>query len=116
MRSLVAGLDTVIVLCVNDDYLNDRLGTVIQPVKNARMTATLPAWLKPTEAFEVTFEGTQDVQWNRSGPKLDIELGTVDVTRLIVVSAYPGLRDQLQKLYEAKFADNVARLRTRKAE
>lgn len=109
-RTLLAGLDTMVVLCVNDNYLNDQLGTVYRPVENARLSITLPSWLQPREVFEVTFKGTQDAQWERSGSKLNLQLGTVDLTRLLVVTADAGLRGRLQKLYESKFAGNVARL------
>ena len=95
---------------MNDNYLNDRLGTVIKPVGNANVSVGLPSWMDPKTAFEINFEGTQDVQWELSGSQLDLRLGTVDVTRMIVVTADPELRTRLQTLYEGKFADNVAKL------
>jgi len=64
VRSLVAGLDTVVILCVNDDCANDRLGTTIRPVENA---------------------------------KLDVILGTVNVSRLLVVTSDAGLCGRLRK-------------------
>lgn len=110
VRCLLAGLDTLVILCVNDNYLNDRLGTVIKPVGNADVSVGLPSWMDPKTAFEVNSGGTQDVRWELSGSRLNLKLGTVDVTRMIVVATDPELRTRLQTLYEGKFADNVAKL------
>jgi len=109
-RSLLAGQDSLILLCVNDNYANDRLGTVIHPLENASAEIELPSWLNDSQAFEVNFKGTQDIQFSRTGSKAKIELGHVDVTRLIVITSDPGLRASLQKYYDSHLAANVAKL------
>jgi len=110
VRTLLAGKDSLVILCVNDNYLNDRLGTIIKPLDNAEMSVTVPSWLDPKCVFEVSSSGTSEVAHDRSGGKLSVKLGTVSVTRLIVVSSDPGLRERLQTLYESRFAANVGRL------
>ncbi|MCX6374508.1 MAG: hypothetical protein NTU88_00460, partial [Armatimonadetes bacterium] len=110
IRTLLAGKDSLILLCVNDKYLDDRVGTFIKPVERAETGVTLPAWLDAKSVFEVDFNGTHDVKWDRAGPKLSLHLEPVAVTRLIVVSSDPGLRDRLQRIYETKFAANVTKL------
>jgi hypothetical protein len=110
VRSLLAGQDSLLLLCVNDNYANDRLGTVIHPLEKAFIEVEVPSWLKATQAFEVNFKGTQDIQFSRTGSKARIELGHVDVTRLIVITSDSNLRDSLQKYYDSHLAANVARL------
>ena len=110
VRPLLAGQDSLVLLCVNDNYANDRLGTVIYPLEKAFVEVELPSWLDGNQAFEVSFKGAQDLQWNLTGGKARIELGHVDVTRLIVITSDPGLRDALQKYYDSHLAANVAKL------
>lgn len=110
IRSLVAGVDTLVLLVVNDDYACDRSGTVIRPVENVRVSVSLPGWLKPSSVFELSYEGTKDLRWSGEDRKIVLDLGTVDVTRFVVVTGDPDLRGKLQELYQSRFASNVARL------
>ncbi|NLX24136.1 MAG: hypothetical protein GXY55_20995 [Phycisphaerae bacterium] len=110
VRSLLAGTDTAIILVVNDNHASDRLGTVVKPLDKARVTVQLPAWLKAQQVFEITSAGTQDIAWSRDGQQVTLDLGTVHLTRMIVVSHDQGLRDRLQQGYDQKFAENVRRL------
>lgn len=111
IRTLVVGLDTVLVLVANNDVVCDRLGTVVRPVAAAKVTAALPSWLTPKAAFEATCDGTQDAKWTCSDGAITLDLAKVEVTRMIVVTSNPDLRMQLQKLYDEKFAANVAKLK-----
>lgn len=110
VRTLAVGLDSLLILVVNDDYANDRVGTVYQPIEDAKVSVDLPKWLSPTDAFEVTCEGARDATWELQDGRLGLELGTVDLTRLVVVSNDTTLRDRLQELYDRDLADNVRRL------
>ncbi|HSW46419.1 MAG TPA: hypothetical protein VLM89_12695 [Phycisphaerae bacterium] len=109
-RSLLAGEDTVVILVVNDNMASDRVGTVIRPIDNAKLTVQTPAWLKPAAAFEITCEGTRDVSWQAADGGVRFDLGTVNVTRLLVITKDTGLRDRLQHLYQKDFAANVQKL------
>lgn len=109
-RSLLVGLDTVVILCVNDDYTNDDKGTTYKPVENVELNVTLPPWLNPKMVFEINSTGTAELKWERSGGKLNLHLGTVDLTRMIVVTSDESLRNQLQQLYQTKFAANIEKL------
>ncbi len=111
IRTLAAGLDSLLILVVNDDYANDRLGTVYQPVEDATLRLELPEWLTPAEVFEVTSQGTQDAEWEQGGAELSLSLGTVDLTRLVVVSSDADLRGRLQELYDTQLARSAQRLR-----
>lgn len=110
VRSLLAGLDTLVMVVVNENVASDRVGTAVEPVGNASMAVDLPSWLQSADVFEITYEGTKDLSWQRAGSKLSIDLGKVELTRLILISADGGLRDRLQTLYETQFASNVRRL------
>jgi len=111
VRTLAAGLDTVVLLVVNDDIVCDRVGTAAVPVEKAKIDLTLPSWLKPASAFEVTCEGTRDIAWAPSAEAVALDLGTVKLTRMIVITSDKSLRAGMQALYERKFAANVAKLK-----
>ena len=112
VKTLAAGLDALLVVVVNDDYTNDRAGTNIKPVANARVKFIPPAWLETREVFEILSTGTKDLPHNSREGQLELDLGTVDVTRLVVITSDPALRQSVQKDYEAHFATNVSRLLT----
>ncbi len=109
-RCLLAGLDAVVMIVVNEQYANDRVGTVYQPIEEATVTLKLPSWLRPKDVFEISHEGTQAVTWKPEGSQITMTLGRVELTRLVVICEDPKLRGQLQDLYETRFAAKVARL------
>ena len=51
-RTLLAGTDTLVLLAVNENIANDRLGTVVVPLPKTSVTVTPPAWLKAADGFE----------------------------------------------------------------
>ena len=109
-RTLVSGLDTIVLVCVNDDYANDRAGTTIRPIASAEVSVDLPSWLDPTQVFEIDYKGIHDVSYTKTGSKLDLHLGKVNVTRLIIATSDAALRSTLTSLYNTKFAANVSQL------
>ena len=60
--------------------------------------------------FEITCEGARDVTWEASRQQVTVDLGNVELTRLILVSSNAKLRRRLHALHESEFASNVARL------
>jgi hypothetical protein len=111
VRSLLSGRDTVAIIAVNDDVLCDRVGTVVKPIENANLSVGLPSWVEPKDAFEVTCDGMKDVTWKRDGAKAAVELGTVNVSRFVIITADASLRARLQKRYDDQFAANVMTLK-----
>ncbi len=112
VRALACGLDSMLVVVVNDDYVNDRQGTVIRPVEKSSVTLTLPSWMKNPKAFEVSADGVKDVAASVQSEAIKLDLGTVEVTRLIVVTGDPALRERLARIYADGFAENVRKLQT----
>lgn len=110
IRSLLCGDDTAIILCVNENYACDRMGTTYTGIPETQVSVTLPGWLKAADAFEVTYKGTNDVKWKTTAQKLDLNLGETTLTRMIVVTANKQLRSSLQSRYTERFAANVAKL------
>ncbi|HSW44615.1 MAG TPA: hypothetical protein VLM89_03485 [Phycisphaerae bacterium] len=110
VRSLMGGEDTLVIFAVNDDIICDRLGTVVQPINKAALRFKAPNWLKTSDVFEITREGTRDIEWKSTEADLSLDLGTVNVTRLLVVTADSQLRQELQGRYDRLFASNVRRL------
>lgn len=111
VRTLLCGLDSALVLVVNDDIASDREGTVWTPVEDAVVSVRLPEWLADAAVFEVSADGVRDAEVAREGAETRFSLGKVELTRLVVVSTVPGLREQLQRRYQAEFAETVAALR-----
>jgi hypothetical protein len=109
-RCLLAGTDTLVLLAVNDDIANDRLGSVVVPLQKTHVTITQPAWLKAADAFEITPQGLEDVKWKNDAGHVSLDLGKTEVARMIVLTSDNGLRRQLDELYRTRFAANVAKL------
>ncbi len=57
--------------------------------------------------FEVTSEGTRDIRWEPQDAQLALHLGTLQLTRLILITTDPGLRSRLHSRYDQSFAANV---------
>jgi len=114
VNALLSGLDTMVFLAVNEQYANDRSGTVYKPIdKGAKITADLPTWLKPKEVFEITSKGIQDIQWKCSGTELQINLDQMDLTRMVVATGDSRLRHQLAAHYKKTFASKVRKLESK---
>lgn len=99
-RALLARADTLVLIVVNDQYYNDQAGCHYTPVSNATVTATLPAWLLSPSAFEISASGLSDVGAQLNGSQLQLNLGTLSVTKMIVLSTSPQLRPALQQRYD----------------
>lgn len=110
MRTLVAGHDAAVLVVVNDNIASDRAGFESRPVENARISLKPPSWLAPAEVFEVHTGGTRKVAWESAGDGLAIDLGDVELTRMIILTSDPQLRNALQVRYDQHFAENVRNL------
>jgi hypothetical protein len=110
-RCLISGLDTLALIAVNDNVLCDRVGTVVKPEPNCKVTVQAPSWMKPSDVFEISYQGVKTVSWTQDGSSVTVELGTVNVSRLVIITADTGLRKRLQDTYEKTFAANVGKLK-----
>lgn len=110
-KTLLSGNDTLAVVTVNENVACDRLGTVVRPCQDAQVNVALPSWLEPKDAFEVTSDGIRDITWKRDRESVNLSLGTVRISSLVVVTANPELRAQLQGRYTKMFAANVAKIK-----
>jgi hypothetical protein len=109
-RTLLAGTDTLVLLAVNENIANDRLGTVVAPLPNTAVTITPPSWLKAVDGFEITPEGLRDLNWKSDAGQLVLDLGKTEVARMVLLTTDKALRSQLDELYRSRFAANVAQL------
>lgn len=114
VRTLLSGPDSVVLLVVNDTSRGTKTGTTIRTVSPAEVSVQVPAWLKNAGAFEIDSAGTKDLAAKVSGAAATMNLGSVNVTRLIVLTQDAGLRQRIQKLYTERFAPAVQRLKQRK--
>jgi hypothetical protein len=109
-KALASGIDSFIVVVVNDNYLTDESGCHVTNVPNATVTATLPSWMQasPT-AFEITAGGLRDVSATPQGggSQFQLNLGTLQLTRLIIVTTDPLLRTSIQQRYDTQVRSHV---------
>lgn len=108
-RALAAGTDTIILLAVNDNYYNDESGCHYTPVANASVTATLPTWMQSPapSAFAISPGGLTDVTTQLNGSQLQLNLGTLNLTRMIVITNNAALRPTIQQRYDEKVRPGV---------
>ncbi|BCW99870.1 MAG: hypothetical protein KatS3mg024_2697 [Armatimonadota bacterium] len=111
VRTLLSGTDTLAVITVNENAASDRLGTVVRPAMEARIRVKLPSWLEAADVFEVTGDGIAEVKWSVRDGWLGLEPGEIFLSRLIIATSDPTLRQRLQKRYDELFASNVASLK-----
>lgn len=109
-RSLLARDDTLVLLAVNDNYHNDEGGCHYTPLTNASLTVDLPAWMASPTAFEIDAGGIRNISVQLSADSLQVNLGTVDLTRMIVVTTDSALRPALQQRYDGLFRTKVCNL------
>lgn len=109
-RALLSGTDTLVILCVNDDYACTDTGTVIRSIDNAFFSLKLPNWFNTVHAFEVDYRGIRDVPFSMNGNSITVDLGRVDVTRMIVLTRDSTLRNLLQSRYNTIYAPRVVSL------
>jgi len=100
VRALLVGTDTILLLAVPDQYLNDEAGTHYAPIDGASLTAALPGWMTSPSAFEITAGGVRDVAAQINGNQLQVNLGTLDLTRMIVLTNNSQLRTTIAQRYE----------------
>lgn len=111
VRALLSGTDTLVVVTVNENVACDRVGTIVRPAEDAKVTVRLPAWIAPRDAFEISPDGTRQVDWKVDSGNVSLSLGKVDISSFAVVTSNPGLRERLQKRYDEQFAVRVQRLK-----
>lgn len=109
-RALMCGTDTLILFVVNDNFYNDTNGVFHNtPTPNATVTAALPSWMQSPSAFEVSAAGITDASVTPSGNQWQINLGTLNLTRLIVLTKNPQLKAAVQQRYDTSIREGVCR-------
>lgn len=109
-RALVCGVDTLLLFCVNDDYSCLETGTFIRPIGNADVTVDVPGWISPSSVFEVDYAGVRDLSHDVVGGKVNLHLGQVHVTRMIVITGDTTLKSALQSRYSAIYGPRVSQI------
>jgi len=101
-KGLVSGTDELILIVVNDDYSIGSDGdTDISDLTNATVTVTLPTWMQtPTpSAFEISCEGVKSLISSIDGEDMTVTLGTVKVTKMVVITTDSGLQETYKQRY-----------------
>ncbi len=102
-RALAVRTDTLILIVVNDNYYNDLAACHYTPVNNATVTITLPTWMQPSPtAFEIAAGGLKAVGTQVNGNQLQMNLGTLQLTKLIVLTKDPQLPTTINQRYNTQ--------------
>lgn len=64
---------------------------------NATVELRLPEWIEPREVFSVSWRGIESVEPTRDGDALLFDLSGLAIERVIVVTADPQVRAQMQQ-------------------
>ncbi len=99
VRTLAVGNDAMIFLIVNNNHYNDAAGCHVTPIANATVNGTLPSWLSSATAFEIKPSGLSDVNAAINGTTMQLNLGTMPLTKMIVITTNPQLRSTIQARY-----------------
>lgn len=100
--ALVSGLDTVILVALNLNLDADWTGREAEGIRsyepvNATVELRLPEWIEPREVFSVSWRGIESVEPTRDGDALLFDLPGLAIERVIVVTADPQVRAQMQQ-------------------
>ena len=75
------------------------------------MSVDLPSWLtSPTNVFEVDYKGIHDVSNSVASGRINLHLGAVDVSRMIIITKDSTLKSTLQSRYTSIYGPRVAQL------
>lgn len=114
--ALLSGQDTVVLVALNLNIDTEWTGRdadgfrSYEPV-DATVQLTLPEWIEPREVFSVSEDGLGNVSPARDGRTLEFDLPGLAIERVIVVTADPEVREQMQQ----RLADMQERLRAMEA-
>lgn len=110
-KALLSGLDTMMLVCINDDHANDRAGTVVRSIDDVDVSFDLPVWLTtPANVFEVDYNGIHDVSFNLTSGRITLDLGRTDLTRMIIITSDSKLKSAIQSRYNSTYGPRVDEL------
>ncbi|MEI6501116.1 MAG: hypothetical protein WCP21_08820, partial [Armatimonadota bacterium] len=98
LRTLLCGEDAAVIVWVNDNYQQNRLGVRYEPLTNAKITLPDLAWLKGWKAYSVAQDSFVDLKVTGS----QLTLPRADVAGLILLTPNAQLVETLAVRYTAK--------------
>lgn len=100
--ALVSGLDTIVLIALNLNIETEWRGRDPDGIRSYDPVDTtvelrLPEWLEPAEVFSVDWRGIEDVSATREAGSLVFDLPGLEIQRVIVVTADPDVRAQMER-------------------
>jgi len=96
-RTLVAGTQTLLIVCVNRDHASDRVGTLFEPIPKAPMNITPPAWMRVADSFILTRDGVAPISFTSTDGKLSADLKDIQLTAVVVLTSDPDLQQSVTR-------------------
>jgi len=114
--TILRGLDTAVVLLINERYTSDLDSFSYSPLHNVYVRISLPKWLKPKHVIEITYDGPKkitkfDTTHLPGSTILSLDFEELDLTKAIVVTCDPTLLKQLKDVYDEGIRDRVTELK-----
>ncbi len=100
LRTLICGADALLLVAVNDDYRQERMRFVSQPLEDVRLRLPALPWIKPKRAWRVSAKGFEEVGPVSNAKELSV--GTVAVAELYLVASDERLAARLEARYQAR--------------
>jgi len=95
--------DTIVLIALNLNIDTEWSGRDPEGIKSydpvdATVTLDLPEWIGPAEVFTVHHTGLADLPAARNGRMLTFDLSGLAVQKVIVITADPAVRTQMQAI------------------
>lgn len=99
--ALLAGWDTMFVVLTNTDYEIDPEAYPFTPHEDVSIRLPLPSWIQPAAAMAVTPDGIESLNYTAGNSHAQIEVGDIEVCRIIAITRDPQLQSRYQAAYKA---------------
>lgn len=97
--------DKAIIFITNREYMIQDSAYQWKDYKNVKLSVSLPSWFQPSDGFELNPEkGIHTVQWLRNNTFVDLNLDTLSMGRIIVLTK----DNKARPVYDAVFKELLA--------
>lgn len=97
--------DKVFLFVFNQDYDIHPEAYPWRRAEGVKVALDLPSWIDPVEALELTPEGIESVSMTSADRRVTVDLGTIEVCRILALSTDPAQKDKWDQALREIVAD-----------